>query len=243
MTADRSPQRVGLTVVLALFGFLLAVGTIQERLREQSDPLRRSELETLVRQRRNTIEALAGDVERLSRQVEEIQRASGEGSSEVGALLRDIAGLEARAGLAGVEGPGLVVELSDSTEEPQTLEDVSDFRIQDVDVQLVVNSLWRSGAEAISVNGLRLASTTAIRKAGSAILVNYRAVSSPYRIVAIGSPEALEDGLLGSEIAQRFDVWEEIYGLGFEVDRSDRISAPALAGLPDLRWATPEVGA
>lgn len=237
---ERSPQRVGLTLVLALFGFLLAVGLIQERLLEDASPLRRAELETLVRQRRATIAELAVEVERLSARVDEVQRESGQESEEVRAVLEDIAALEARAGLAGVQGPGLIVELSDSTDEPQTLEDVSDLRIQDVDVQLVVNSLWRAGAEAVSVNGLRVASTTAIRKAGSAILVNYRAVSSPYRVSAIGSPEALEQGLLDSEITQRFEVWEDVYGLGFEVDRSDRVVAPALAGLPDVRWAAPE---
>ncbi|HEX9824095.1 MAG TPA: DUF881 domain-containing protein [Actinomycetota bacterium] len=242
---ERSPQRVGLTLVLALFGFLLAVGVIQERLREEeeSSPLRRAQLESLVQQRRDTISELAREVERLAARVDEVQRESGRDSEEVRGVLAEIAALEARAGVAGVQGPGLVVELSDSPEVPQTLEEVSDLRIQDVDVQLVVNSLWRAGAEAISVNGLRVASTTAIRKAGSAILVNYRAVASPYRVSAIGSPEALESGLLGSEIAQRFEVWEDVYGLGFEVGRSDRVVAPALAGLPELRWAAPEGGA
>ena len=42
------------------------------------------------------------------------------------------------------------------------------------DLQIVVNGLWDAGAEAISVNGQRLTSKSAIRFAGQAILVNYR---------------------------------------------------------------------
>ncbi len=108
-----------------------------------------------------------------------------------------------------------------------------------MDLQLVVNALWRAGAEAIAVNGRRVIGTTAIRKAGSAILVNYRAVSSPYRIVALGDPEALNRRLTESEIAERFDVWTDVYELGFTVERVDVLVAPALQGLQDLRWAAP----
>jgi len=230
---------VGLWIVLALFGFLVSVGFIQERLREESSPLRRAELQRLIEQRRGAIRELSSEIEALSARVDGVRERAGEGSAEVDDLVRRLEELRRVVGVQAVEGPGVVVELSDSPRPATTRDDLTDLRIQDVDLQLVANALWRSGAEAISVNGRRLTATSAIRKAGTAILVNYRAVSSPYRIVAIGDADALRDGLEGSEIAERFAVWKEIYGLGFSLRSEDALEAPALSGLQDFRHAVP----
>lgn len=91
-------------------------------------------------------------------------------------------------------------------------------RVTDDDVQLAVNALWAAGAEGISVNGQRLSMTSAIRTAGSAVLVDLHPISPPYRITALGDPEALrsgvEDGTGGAyleEISQRYGIvvgWE-----------------------------------
>ena len=59
-------------------------------------------------------------------------------------------------------------------------------------LQLVVNALWAAGAEAVSINGQRLGPTTAIRFAGEAVLVDFRPVTNPYEISAIGNPDALQ---------------------------------------------------
>lgn len=237
---NRTGSQVGLALVLALAGFLVAVGFVQERLREEASPARAAQLRRLVVQRQETIRDLARQVGRLSDRVAAVQARVGAESGRVGDVTEQVRRLEAVAGLAAMRGPGLVIELEDSPEEPRTREDVTDLRIQDVDLQQVVNALWRAGAEAISINGRRLVGTTAIRKAGTAILVNYRAVSSPYRVVAIGAPEAMERRLLDSEIARRFDVWEDVYGLRFVVSRGEDLEAPPLQGLQDLRWASPE---
>lgn len=230
---------IGLWIVLALFGFLVSVGFLHERSREETSPARRAELERLIEQRRGAIHELSTQVSRLSSRVDDVRKRAGAGSSEVDDLVRRLEGLRREVGLEDVEGPGVVVELSDSAKPATTRDELTDLRIQDVDLQLVANALWRSGAEAVSVNGRRLTATSAIRKAGSVILVNYRAVSSPYRIAAIGNPEALLDGLEDSEIAERFAVWKEIYGLGFSIRPEDQLRAPALPGLQEFRHAVP----
>lgn len=230
---------IGLWIVLALFGFLVSVGFLQERLREEASPRRRAELQRLIDQRREAIRGLSSQVSGLSERVDEVRGRAGRGSGEAEELLRRLEDLRRDVGLQAVEGPGVVVELSDSPRPATTRDELTDLRIQDVDLQLVTNALWRSGAEAVSVNGRRLTATSAIRKAGSAILVNYRAVASPYRITAIGDPEALAEGLERSEIAERFAVWKEIYGLGFSLRSEDSLRAAALSGLQDLQHAVP----
>ena len=65
--------------------------------------------------------------------------------------------------------------------------------ILDRDLQLVVNSLWASGAEAISVGAARIGPNVTIRQAGGAILVDNNPTSSPYTILAVGPPHGMRD--------------------------------------------------
>jgi uncharacterized protein YlxW (UPF0749 family) len=238
---NRGPS-LGFPIVLVLLGFLVSTGFLQERLREQQLPSRRQELQALVRERQSDVRALAAEVARLSAKLTGIQDRLASGSSRVRAVVEQAEALRAPVGMAGARGPGVVVDLADSPRSPASRAESADFRIQDVDLQLVVNTLWRSGAEVVSVNGRRIVTTTAIRQAGGTILVNYRAVASPYRVVAIGDAAVLHDRMMRSEVAERFSFWTEIYGLRFSVHRVDDATVPAAGGVSELGWARP-VGA
>ena len=73
-------------------------------------------------------------------------------------------------------------------------------RVTDGDLQIAVNGLWAAGAEAGSINGQRLSATSAIRTAGSAVLSSdFRPLSPPYEITALGDPEALQAGVEAAE--------------------------------------------
>jgi uncharacterized protein YlxW (UPF0749 family) len=109
-----------------------------------------------------------------------------------------------------------------------------DGRVQDRDLQDVVNALWAAGAEAISINGVRLTALTAIRSAGDAILVDFRLLSPPYTVRAIGAPAALELGLLDGPTGARLSTYASLYGLSFTVRRESSLSLPG-AGAPELR--------
>jgi uncharacterized protein YlxW (UPF0749 family) len=136
----------------------------------------------------------------------------------------------------------VIVELSDSGVSPQTRGELTDLRIQDVDLRLVVNALWEAGAEAVAVNGHRIGGTSAIRSAGDRILVNFDPVASPFQVSAIGEPDGLESGLRETEISQQFDVWTQVYGLGFGVRTARALTLPPLEPFDALAWARP-VGA
>lgn len=238
MTRESS-RGVGLAILLGAFGLLLGTGLVQGRLREERAPEERQDLARLIQARRATIAELSREVDRLSDRVRRIEDEASAGSGAVRRLTAGVARLRDLTGLAPATGPGLVVELGDSDREPRTREELTDLRIQDVDLQMVVNALWAAGAEAVTINGRRVVATTAIRKAGSAILVNYRAVSSPYRVIALGDPAGLAARLGSSEIAERFAVWRDVYGLGYRVTKGDTLHAPALRGARELRFAQP----
>jgi uncharacterized protein YlxW (UPF0749 family) len=232
-------QGFALPAVLVALGFVATAALVEERAREEELPGRTGELVDLVRRRQDTIAALSADVRELSGRLADVQSNAGAGSRKLRAVVADIERLRGPVGAGGVRGPGVVVELADSAQVATTRAEITDFRIQDVDIQLVVNTLWEAGAEAVAVNGRRVTSTTAIREAGDAVLVNFAAVSSPYRVEAIGHPEALRQGVAESEVAERFDVWREVYGLGYSVRATDDLALPGLTGPQELRWAAP----
>ena len=111
-------------------------------------------------------------------------------------------------------------------------------RIQDRDLQSLVNALWAAGAEAVSIGGQRLAPTTTIRAAGEAILVDLRPVQSPYTIAAVGDPGTLLPRFADSEAARRFQSYTGLYGIQFTVRAANDLRLPAATD-PDLRYASP----
>jgi len=120
-------------------------------------------------------------------------------------LAAELSTLDLATGTVPVTGPGLVLTVDDAPRpvggknpnlDPGAVTGPDLTKVLATDLQIIVNGLWEAGAEAISVNGHRLTSRTAIRSAGEAILVNYRPLARPYVITAIGDP-----GSLGVEFA------------------------------------------
>jgi uncharacterized protein YlxW (UPF0749 family) len=168
-------------------------------------------------------------------------------ASAVGQRARDaLARAEQGAGAVPLEGPGLLVTLANA--EPSADEDpvgggtdAEDRReqVQDGDLQLVVNALWAAGAEAVSINGQRLGPTTAIRFAGEAVLVDFRPVTNPYEISAIGDPDDLSARFLADPRVVALAQVSVTLGLRFDYVKEDELTVPA-ASIPELRSALPE---
>lgn len=93
-------------------------------------------------------------------------------------------------GLTDVSGSGITITVSDSNTEATSL-DLSALIIHDTDLRGLVNELSNAGAEAISINGERIVSSTCITCAGNVIQINGNKVGSPFVIKAIGSSESL----------------------------------------------------
>lgn len=153
------------------------------------------------------VDALRGDISALEQQaLEQEATPGGQGQGQESSAARiAAAGLE--AGATAVQGPGVIVRLADAVP-PATSpgESVEAERINSRDIQLVVNALWSAGAEAISINDHRMTSTSAIRFAGKAIIVDFRGLTPPYEIRAIGDPDRLAEetttGLVGAYLAE-----------------------------------------
>jgi uncharacterized protein YlxW (UPF0749 family) len=195
-----------------------------------------------VRSTENTATTLAQRRSELSSQVDGVQRRALADDAEGQRLLARLDALGLAAASTAVIGPGLKVTVTDPGASPN-LSDVSKQRvggsrqiILDRDLQLVVNSLWASGAEAISVGGVRIGPNVTIRQAGGAILVDNNPTSSPYTILAVGPPRAMRDVFDQSAGRQRLKLLEVSYGVVVTVDAADGLTLPA-GSIRDIKFA------
>lgn len=169
----------------------------------------------------------------LAGQVESERRGRLEGDEQGRKLLADLDVVEFAAAATAVHGPGLTVTIN----EPSAARDLSDVSKQrvagnpqvilDRDLQLVVNSLWVSGAEAIAVGGVRIGPNVTIRQAGGGLLVDNQPIANPYVVLAVGPPHGMHDAFDQSPALQRLRLLEASYGVTVNVSEADDTSLPA----------------
>ncbi len=126
--------------------------------------------------------------------VEEYQTNSATNNELISSMKTQINNLSALAGTTDLKGEGIIITLNDGT---ALADDTvrADTLVHDSDILTVVNELKAAGAEAISVNGQRIITTSAIRCVGPVIQVNYQKIAAPFEIKAIGNAQYLESAM------------------------------------------------
>lgn len=243
---DRRPswlRRPATAVAAAVVGVLLSAAVID--LRAPTDLRGRALLDEQIRQRTAAADAAELRVDALTAEVEAVQDSAADPAAS--GLVDRARQLDVLAGGTAVSGPGVVVTLDDAAESPDPVggdprESGADLgRVQDRDLQITVNALWASGAEAVAVNGQRLTAQSAIRSAGEAILVGFRPLSPPYRVEAVGDPDTLPGAFAASAGGAYLDLVTERYDVGTSVTDAERLELPG-ASTPRLLWAEPPPG-
>ncbi len=242
-TPSRRPRLPGiwLAVCLAALGILLATAAAQVRDRAPSVARTNQALLEEINSRTAATAELENEVTALQADVDRA-RINGLRLTTIGREAADsLDDVERAAGVTPVEGPGIRVTVDDAEVDESaptgSTADATDLgRVLDRDLQLVVNGLWAAGAEAVAVNGQRLSALSAIRGAGDAILVDFRPLSPPYSVLALGDPAALRTGFLDGSAGQTLRLYRETYKIRYEVEDEADIS---LAGVSSttLRYA------
>lgn len=141
------------------------------------------------------------------------------------------------AGLKDVQGPGIIVVISDSEADVEIGDNINDLLVHDLDVQRLVNDLKVAGAEAISIKGQRVLSTSEIECNGPTIRINGRTYSIPFNIKAIGDPKVL-NAAVSAPGTYGFKL-KDIYGLRVETSLSNFVLIPKYDGDIDFEYAKP----
>ncbi|WP_018352827.1 DUF881 domain-containing protein [Longispora albida] len=228
----------GRVLALAAIGFLLAVAYLKVVADAPDATKTREKLVSDIKRDQASADELESRTVKLRAEVAGMRdRALADAGGDA-KYLRD---LEAITGLGPVRGAGIVVTVGDASDvvDPVTGKPKAQAqgKVYDRDIQRIVNALWASGAEAVAINDQRLAGTSTIRKAGGAILVDFKPVSGPYRIAAIG-PDDLEKRFNGTAAARQFKGYVGQYGMVFEVKAASKLSMASAAD-PQLRYARP----
>lgn len=241
---SRLPRSVKGKLVLS-FGLVLAalVVTLGAAQAQHAAPIVAKERQQLI----DRVDVGTRDADELQSQVDGLRES-------VAAMQRKA--LEKHGGDAGeliallsgavpVEGPGVKLVIDDAkgsggdTGAPRETSGFADTgRLRDRDLQRVVNGLWESGAEAVSVNGQRLTALSAIRAAGDAILVDNKPLVPPYTLLAVGDGQRLSTTFQDSADGQYLHVLQENYGIRTNIAAQDKVRLPAAPSL-NVRTAEP----
>ncbi|GAB3966731.1 DUF881 domain-containing protein [Plantactinospora veratri] len=202
---------------------------------------RRPELAQLIEDRRDQVASGQERAAALRDEVESQAEALGGSDGRVAAQRDRATGSREAAGFTGLTGPGLTVELDDAPQQGdgKLPADVSndDLVVHQGDVQAVVNALWAGGAEAMTIMGVRVLSTSAVRCVGNTLLLHGRVYSPPFEITAIGNPAALQRALAASEGVRLFRDAVTHYHLGYRETVEPSVTVPAYDGPGGLRSA------
>lgn len=223
--AERGSQRsrgVVLLPALVVVGLLFGVALGNQWRAAPALQQERADLITRITTTETRIDELRAQVVDLNREVRGLGLSSGALTATEQELSQN---LGVRLGSERVTGPGVRVTLDDGAA------GVQGSQVVDTDLRMVTNSLWASGAEAIAINGRRLSVRTAIRNAGDAVTVDYRSLTRPYVIEAIGDARELEDAFRTSEGGLWVEGLAQHYGVVWSIGRVNELSLLADPGL------------
>ncbi|MGW0827138.1 DUF881 domain-containing protein [Streptomyces sp. NPDC002845] len=234
--------KLGLAAGLVLAALVVTVGAAQARIAAPALAKEREELIDRIERETSAADELESEVDELRDDVSARQREAlkDDGGSEQGELVGIL------SGAVEVHGPGLKLVVNDSKDssqggdgDPRGTSGFSDTgRVRDRDMQRVVNGLWESGAEAVSINGQRLTALSAIRAAGDAILVDNKPLVPPYTVLAVGDGQRLSTRFQDSADGLYLHALQENFGIRTAISAEDDLRLPAAPSVT-VRTAQP----
>ncbi|MFI5677714.1 DUF881 domain-containing protein [Streptomyces cellulosae] len=223
--------KLGLAAGLVLAALVVTVGAAQARVAAPVVAKEREELIDRIDRETETADKLESNVDKLrddvsARQREALMKSGDSDQADLMGLL---------SGATQVHGPGVKLLVDDAKEastggdgDPRETSGFSDTgRVRDRDMQRVVNGLWASGAEAVSVNGQRLTALSAIRAAGDAILVDNKPLVPPYTVLAVGDGKRLSTRFQNSADGLYLHALQENFGIRTAISVEEDLRLPA----------------
>lgn len=199
-----------------LLALMVTIAAVQTRTDRPIDELERDALISDIGVRKDNLAENRKEALGLRKEVLELQKSDTGGNPEAVALRL----LTAQAAATG-QGIQITVDSNGLADAPTS------GRVTETDLQILVNGLWYAGAEAISINGNRLSTLSAIGRSGQSITANYRSLARPYTIVALGNKDQLEERI-GSNPAGKYWVQRvQSGGLRFDVEASGDLAVPS----------------
>ena len=237
---SRHPRlaRSATVIVMAVAGLMMTTAAINSRGHDLR-PERDTDMATLVRSQASHNAALQKEAAGLRAQVEDLSKAN-QTPGVTSSVISSASALAPSVGLEAVSGKALRVTLDDAplSENPDGV-DANMLVVHQQDIQMVVNTLWSGGAEAMTIQGQRVISTTAVKCVGNTVVLHGVAYAPPYVIEVIGDLNAMQKALDTSEAVRIYKEYVSAYQLGWSVERAGQVTMPAYTGAVAVGHATP----
>ncbi|NLC76178.1 MAG: DUF881 domain-containing protein [Clostridia bacterium] len=214
---------ISLTLVFVVLGFLLSTQfQTQQKILTALDAQKKEDLITVWKNLDDKNRALQQEMEDLDAAYRQLLAQSQEETSAVKTISDDINRLKLVSGVTPVTGPGITVTIT------------GDAPLMFLDLIDLVNELWATGAEAISINEHRITEHTTIAEESDAfsyyITINGDKLLYPVVVKAIGDPHTLEKGLTFT--GGLIDIWKTQFNIHPEVLQRETVNIPAARYFP-----------
>jgi uncharacterized protein YlxW (UPF0749 family) len=231
--------QITLGVALLALGFLIAAQAASEGPRVRYTTQERTPLVETANELQAQQDGLKARILDLRSQIQGVEN-QGEGSADlVRQLNAELEQARIAAGLISLTGSGIVIQLEDSKAPVPPGGSESDYLVGSRDIRLVVEELWASGAEAVSVNGERITPTSAIIDVGTSLLVNSAYLTPPYQVTALGPPDLYDRLSASPGFVDFVRARGEGYGIRVSLAEPDSVDIPAFVGTVTLRYSRP----
>ena len=170
--------------------------------------------------------------------LEEVRNVATQDSTSSTAKQEELKNNNIILGLTDVTGPGIEIVLKDNNNISSELLstqilDMNKLVVHNSDLIAIVNILKHANAEAISINGQRIISTSAITCEGSVIKINGEKITSPFTIKAIGPTDLFYGSLI---MPGGYIYYMEEDGIIVEKKKMDNISIEKYYGVINSKY-------
>lgn len=180
---------LGLMCVLLTGAIVIQLNTIKDATKIVGTQYAEAGLKEEVIKWKEEYERLYRELEEKQKDLEVVRKDATKDNGRTKELQEDLDNTNRLLGLTEVTGSGLVLTLSDQdrTKIKETGGDPTQAIVHAEDLIQIINELKNGGAEAISINGQRIISTTTITCSGTIITINGVKVNSPFEIRVLGN--------------------------------------------------------
>lgn len=229
-----------ISIILGIMCFLLTLGifvqvrTVTNSNSTVSQNYEENNLRAEVLKYKERYENKYKELEEAEEDLEVARQESTKNNSELEDKETQIQEGKKILGMTDVTGPGVIITLSDSKKDANSVLNPNELLVHDGDVLSVINELKNAGAEAISINDQRIVPTTSISCGGNIIEINGEKVGAPFVIKAIGLPEQLS---ALDRPGGYLDVLRD-HSIGAELKQTNSITIPKYTGVISYKYAT-----
>ncbi|MGI8703678.1 MAG: DUF881 domain-containing protein [Candidatus Limnocylindrales bacterium] len=222
--------QVTLGVAMLVLGFLVAAQLQGQAPRVRYSTQERPPLVQTAEELQLAQDQLKAQILSLREQIAGAQVSAAGNDARVSQLNDALREARTSAGLLEMEGPGVVLQLGDSTLPVPPDRAPGDYLVSANDLRDLIGELWIAGAEAVSVNGERIGVATAMTDIGTTVLINSAYLQAPYQVSAIGPDEMYDRLTTSPSFLQFVEGRVSPFGLELGVARPESVAVAAYAG-------------